>query len=94
MVRLVVMTMCVNDDVERVCMDERMEGHDDFNTCVRTYNINNSTVGFAYVYLKRYETHFVSGISSSPQISLVRLSSEQLSERSTPVSTSRKLTPV
>ncbi len=35
--------MCANVDVEHACMDERMEGHDDVNACVRTYNDNITT---------------------------------------------------
>jgi hypothetical protein len=34
----------VNVDVEHACMDERMEGHDDVNACVRTYNNNITTL--------------------------------------------------
>ncbi len=34
----------MNVDVEDVCMDERIEGHDDVNTCVHTYNNNITTL--------------------------------------------------
>jgi len=40
--------MCVNVDVEHACMDELMEGHDDVNACVRTYN-NNITTWYLFL---------------------------------------------
>ncbi len=41
-------SMGVNVDVEHAGMDERMEGHDDVDACVRTYN-NNITAWYLFL---------------------------------------------